>query len=140
MLDEKRILELLAEARTDLSRYDDLRNNTLEMIATYERRLSLLGADVNMLPLPGVEQPPMKPKPHNGMSNTALFEAVLNDTIGPMTAKEVWVKAALRGAQSSSLTPDRVADAVLREMATKGRIALAGPGRYQKKNGAAFPA
>jgi hypothetical protein len=134
MLNAQRIREILTEARDDLRRCEELRTNTLHMIGAYEKRLELLGAGDNMLPLPGVEsivkldvKPiPKGPKP----SNKDCFEAVLSESTTPLTAKEVWELAKQRGASSSSTNPRRTADSVLREMVIQGRAHLVRPGKY----------
>lgn len=120
MQNAKRISELLAEAQEDLRKYDDLRANTLQMIATYEKRLQLLGETSHMLPLPGVES--NVSHVNNNVNNTALFKRVLSTSLEPLTAKQVWESARRLGASTQSNNPVRLTDAVLRGLIKRGHV------------------
>jgi hypothetical protein len=141
MLDLKRTQELLIEAREELSRYDDLRTNTVEWIGTLEKRLKLLGGNSNAIMLPGVENA-MKPSngaSKNGKTNTDLFLEALANASEPMNAKEVWQYAYRRGAKSNSSRPDKTTDAILRDLLSQGKIEKPAPGRYQTKRAQESP-
>lgn len=138
MLDRQRTEELLGEACEDLSRYDDLRANTLEWIKTLERRLRLLGAESSLL-LPGVEGIHLNTKNGKRISNGSTksnkehFLDALAASGQPLNPREVWAFAARAGARSQSTRPERMTDALLREMVKAGQIIKAAPGRYQAK-------
>ncbi len=142
MFDINRIHEALAEAREDLRRYDDLRANTEQLIATLEKRLRLLGADIHSeLPLPGVDinmrktNNAIKNGSSHGNGSVPTFkdrlQAVLMEANEPMATKDIWDRARSAGAQTTSTNPLRNADSTLREMVRQGRIQLAGPGLFR---------
>ncbi len=133
MLDERKTREIRQAALDDIHKYDDLRANAIEIVTACDKRLNLLGANVNAIPLLSAEGLMQAKNTTNGRSIKSCVLSVLNEAHEPMRAREVWELCRRMGAQTSSANPRRLTDTVLAALVSKGQAVKVAPGLYSAK-------